>query len=51
MYPCKQVAEAIKLKTNSNPYMVICNSIGYFTLVLSALLSLVLCDLLHIWIL
>jgi hypothetical protein len=31
--------------------MVICNSIGYFTLVLSALLPLVLSDLLHIWIL
>jgi hypothetical protein len=34
-----------------NPYMVICNSIGYFTLVLSALLPLVLSALLHIWIL
>jgi hypothetical protein len=30
--------------------MATCNSIGYFTLVLSALLPLVLCDL-HIWIL
>jgi hypothetical protein len=31
--------------------MVTCNSIGYFSLVLSALLPLVLCDLLHVWIL
>jgi uncharacterized MnhB-related membrane protein len=31
--------------------MAICNSIVYFTLVLSALLSLVLHDPLHVWIL
>jgi hypothetical protein len=31
MYPCKQVTEAIKLKTRFNPYMVTCNSIGYLT--------------------
>jgi hypothetical protein len=31
--------------------MVICSSIGYFTLVLGALLLLVLGDLLHVWIL
>jgi hypothetical protein len=50
MYPCKQVTEAtIFLKTpRFNPYLVICNSICYFTLVLIAPLPPVLCDLLNI---
>jgi hypothetical protein len=38
----------IEIKKRFNPYLVICKSIGYFTLVLSALLTLVLCDFLHI---
>jgi hypothetical protein len=37
IYPCKQLQ---KQKARSNPYMVIFNFIGYFTLVL--------CDLLHV---
>jgi hypothetical protein len=38
-------------KTRFNPYMVTCNSVGYFTLVLSAPLPLVPRDPLHVWIL
>jgi hypothetical protein len=38
-------------KPRLNPYMVTCNSVDYFTLVLSAPLPLVLRDPLHVWIL
>jgi hypothetical protein len=50
-YRGKKKKKSKTKKAKFNPYTVICNSIGYCTLVLSALLPLVLCDLLHAWIL
>jgi hypothetical protein len=47
-YPCKQLQ---KQKAGSNPYMVTCNPIGYFTLMVHDLPPPpVLYDFLHIWI-